>query len=327
MTGSRRLQSRAVILSATFAVLFGTTLTCANARERAFRAFDRESYWNSPLPADAPVDPNSDAIIAWLKRDNDPDHIKLGGTGPTGRWGMPIYWAGRGDPTWNVRNTCSQKQPGEFDKVRIPVHASPDPTSDAAMTVFDRRRGLVYGFHKAHFDTQRQEWGACGGTVYYLSSLGLDGRLSDSDERRNFGHRGFPPPSYAVRLDEVQAGSINHVLKIAVATTRCQHVFPAVGDECGTTAADAPPEGTRIRIKPSVNLEQVRLSPAARVIATALQRYGAVIGDQSGGSPVLKLENTVAEGRGQRWKGRLTTDALAGIPLGLFEVIKLGYGS
>lgn len=326
MTGSRHHYGRAVILTMTIAVLVGTTFTSANAGRRIFRAFDSGSYWNTPLPADAPVDPNSHAIIAWLKGDNGADYIKLSGAGPTGRWGMPIYWATRGDPTWNVVDACSRKQPREFDKVRIPLHASPDPTSDAAMTVFDRHRGLVYGFHDARFDTQKQEWEACGGTVYYLSSLGLDGKLSESDERRNYGHRGFPPPTYAVRLDEVRAGSIDHVLKIAVATTACQHVFPAVGDECGTMAVDAPPEGARIRIKPSVNLDQLELSPAARVIATALQRYGAVIGDQSGSSPVLKLENTVAEGLGERWKDRMT-NALAGIPLDLFEVIKLGYGS
>lgn len=325
MTGSRRLQSRTVLLA--IAVLAGTTPTVANARGGTFRAFDRGSYWNTPLPVDAPVDPNSGAIMAWLKDNNDTDYIRLSGAGTTGRWGMPIYWAGRGDPTWNVVNTCSLDQPREFDRVRIPLHASPDPTPDAAMTVYDRHKGLVYGFREAHFDTQKRQWGACGGTVYYLSSEGLDGRLPESDERHNFGHRGFPPPTYAVRLDEVKAGSINHVLKIAVATTGCEHVFPAVGDECGTRAVDAPPEGTRIRIMPSVNLGELQLSPAARVIATALQRYGAVIGDQSGGGPVLKLENTVAEGSGQRWKGLLTPDGLAGVPLDLFEVIKLGYGS
>jgi hypothetical protein len=323
---SRRPHSRRIGM-VLLAVFFGTTATNSTAGTAPYRAFVSDSFWNTPLPANAPVDPNSSAIIAWLKSDNDPDYLKLSGTGSSGTWGMPIYWAGRGDPTWDVANSCSQKQPREFNSVRIPVGAEPDPTSDAAMTVFDRNRGIVYGFHKAHFDAQTQRWKACGGTVYYLSSLGLDGRLPQSDAPRNFGHRGFPPPTWAVRLDEIQAGSINHVLKIAVHHTGCEHVFPAVGDECGTRAADAPPEGTRIRIKPSVDLNQLHLSPAALVIATALQRYGAVIGDQSGGCPVLKLENTVAEGRGQRWQGRLTTNALANIPLGLFEVIKLGYGS
>jgi hypothetical protein len=316
-----------VVLVLTTLVVTATPVMYPTAAEASYRAFHRVSYWNTPLAKDAPVDPDSRAIIAWLKRNNDPNYVRLSGASSSGDWGMPIYWAHRGTPTWDVANTCEQKQPREFNSVRIPLRAKPDGTPDAAMTVFDRRRGKVYAFHRARFDRQRHTWKACGGTVYYLSSLGLDGRLRQSDQRRNFGHRGFAPPTFAVRLDEVKAGSINHVLKIAVNATACKHVFPAVSDECGSRATNAPPEGARIRIKPSVDLARFHLSRAALIIARALQRYGAVIGDQSGGGPVLKLENTVAEGRGQRWKGRLTPDSLADIPLGLFQVIRLGYGS
>jgi hypothetical protein len=269
---SRRPLGRRVAVVLAIAVLLGTTVTDSTAGGRTYRAFRRASYWNSRLPANAPIDPHSKAIIAWLKRNNDPNFIKLSGADSSGRWGMPIYWAGRGDRTWDVANSCSLKQPREFNSVRIPARARPDATSDAAMTVFDRARGLVYGFHRARFDLQANRWTACGGTVYDLSSLGLDGRLRQSDANRNFGHRGFPPPTWAVRLDEIKAGSINHVVKIAVHHTGCDHVFPAVGDECGTRAADAPPEGTRIRIKPSVDLARLHLSRAAQVIATALQR-------------------------------------------------------
>ena len=67
------------------------------------------------------------------------------------------------------------------------------------------------------------------------------------------------------------------------------------------------------------------LSPAALVIATSLQRYGAVIGDQSGGPAALKVENTVAEGRGWLWSGILGADSLRAIPLSAFEVIVQGW--
>jgi hypothetical protein len=194
------------------------------------------------------------------------------------------------------------------------------------MTVYDGDKGLVYALWHASYNATTDTWSACGGTVYYLSSNGLEGSLLQSDQPRNKGHRGAPPPTYAVRYDEVRAGAIRHVLKIAVNTTKCAHVFPMTGDECGTTAAAAPPEGTRIRIKPSVNLSGLQLSPAALVIARALQTYGAVIGDQ-GGTATLKLENTVAEGSGQLWTGILAAKSLCAIPLDSFEVVKLGYGA
>jgi len=288
-------------------------------------AFSKSSYWNTRLPKNAPVDPASRAIIRFLRRHSARHFISLSGTGPTGEWGMPIYIAGRGDPVYDIANSCSQGRPPEFDHVRIPAGAKADPTSDAAMTVYNRGRGLVFALWHAAFDPDALTWSSCGGTVYYLGSNGLDGKLRRSNEPRNTGHRGIPPPTWAVRLDEIRSGSIDHVLKISVPVTKCRHVFPMVADECGTRAPHAPPEGTRIRIKPSVDLARFHLSSAALVLARALKRYGAVIGDQTAGKINLKVENTVAEGEGWRWRGILGSRSLASIPLRAFQVIRLGY--
>jgi hypothetical protein len=99
-----------------------------------------------------------------------------------------------------------------------------------------------------------------------------------------------------------------------------------VGDECGVTDQWAPPEGTRIQLKPSIDLSRYGLSPAALVIATALQKYGAVIGDQSGGSVSLKVENAVAEGLGRLWSGVLGAKDLDAFSLDDYQVIQLGWG-
>jgi hypothetical protein len=289
-----------------------------------FRAFTGSSYWNTPLPRDAPVDPDSANIIQFLRTDNRPEHLTLAGAGRSGHWGNPIYWASSTSPTYRVITNCVQPAPAQFSSVRIPRGAGPDPTPDASMTVYDVEKGLVYGFyHTVHGGSDR--WSSCGGTVYALESNGVAGSLPESNDARNIGHRGVPPPTYAVRFNEIKAGSIDHVLKISVNHTKCEHVFPMTGDECGTRAAFAPPEGTRIRIKPTLDLRTLDLSPAALIVAVALQRYGAVIGDQSGGGASLKLENTTAEGLGQIWDGVLTADSLAVIPLQNFEVVELGY--
>jgi hypothetical protein len=306
------------------------TLVCADAppsaASRAYRAFAAESYWNRPLPRRAPIATHSHAMIQYLIRNNTPDYITLTGATSGGEWGMPIYWGASTDPKYDVRTNCGRSAPPEFGAVHIPAGARPDPTSDVEMTVYNRGSGKVFGLWRARFDATQGTWTACGGAVYYLRSNGLAGALSQSDNRHNVGHRGFPPPTFAIRLDEIKAGQIRHVLKIAVDETKCANVFPAVGDECGTNDRFAPPEGTRIRIKPGVDLTRLGLSRAALVIARALQRYGAVIGDQTGGAVGVKVENTVAEGRGDLWNGVLNTDSLSRIPLRFFQVIRLGYG-
>jgi hypothetical protein len=279
------------------------------------------SYWNTEVPDAAPSRAKSSDIMGFLAQTNTPDYVRLAGTSSDGQWGLPIYSGGSDSKTYDVRDNCSLRQPSEFAHVRIPAGANPDRSSDAAMVVYNRDRGLVFGFWHARHDDASDTWSACGGTVSYLGSNGLDGKLAASDQAHNIGHRGLPPPMWAVRYPEIRNGAINHVLKIAVHTTGCAHVFPMVGDECGTRAPHAPPEGTRIRIKPSVSLRKLHLSPAALIIARALKRYGAIISDQSSGSVNLKVENTIAEGRGWLWKRLLGPDALRAIPLSDFEVV------
>jgi hypothetical protein len=329
MSASRRIRHPVGILVGCALIALTSALVVllpkSARRDAPYRAFSPSSYWNTPLPLDAPVDTNSENIIAFIKEHSTTDFVHFGGATPEGTWGNPIYWAKRGNPSYEIRNTCSFEPPPEFASVRIPRGARPDPSSDSAMTVYDVAKGHVYAFHWTNYDKASDTWSACGGAVYYLNSNGLHGTLRRSDEPRNDGHRGVPPPAFAVRYDEVQFGEINHVLKIGVTATKCAHVFPMVRDECGTTATHAPPEGTRIRIKPSIDLSLLGLSAPELVVARALQEYGAVIGDQGGGPVSLKLENTVAEGRGQLWDGVLTSDSLAAIPLDGYEVIELGY--
>ena len=290
-----------------------------------YRAFTATSYWNTPLPVDAPVSRRSQKILAFIMRKATTPYVHLAGANDSGQWGNPIYWAKSDDPTYNVGNSCVFDRPPEFASIRIPRGAKPDPSSDSGMTIYDLDKSIVYGLHKARYNDSKDKWRACGGSVYYLASNGLDGGLRRSDEKRNQGHRGVPPSTFAVRYEEVQDGAIEHVLKVAVPLTKCKHVFPMVNDECGTRKKNAPPEGARIRINPSVDLSSINLSPEALTVAKTLQKYGAVIGDQSGGPISLKLENTVAEGRGQLWAGTLTSNALAEIPLSSFEVVRLGY--
>ena len=157
-----------------------------------FRAFTPSSYWNTPLLPDAPVDPRSQAMIDFLQADGATDYIELAGADGDGRWGHPIYWSSEGDAPCKMRNSCDYHRPPEFDSVRIPEGARQDPTSDAAMTVYDTSEGIAYGFYRARYDVERNHWSACGGTVYYLDSNGLEGSLEASDDPRNFGHRGLP---------------------------------------------------------------------------------------------------------------------------------------
>jgi hypothetical protein len=237
-----------------------------------------------------------------------------------------MYTSRRSDPEYRVKVRAGHFR--ELTELRIPEGAQPAANSDGSMTVFDPRRGYVVMLTDAEYDEQDGTWSAAGATVTYLDSNGLHVGTGQSDDPRNRGsHRGNNGATAAVSWDEVQSGEIRHVLKVASGPELSEeHVFPMVGSDGDYTGSDpgVPPQGLRLRIKPSVDLDALDLGDEALVIARALQRCGFYFGD-SGGTTALKLENTVAEGRGQLWE--VGADALCGLPFTpeYWDVVSPGY--
>lgn len=305
-----------------------TTKAPEQPSKAPFRAFSADSWWNTPLPDDPPQNPFEDEILDYLStaEESRDGCLTLAGAGNS-PWGQPIYWAGDGDPEYDVLD-LNEEAPPELDRLRIPAGAESADNSDDSMTIFDRGRGYVVALTAADYDQDSDEWSASSATVTYLESNGLHALTGRSDDDRNLGaHRGNNGAAMAVRFDEVQAGGVPHVLKIAAGPEVADRaVFPMVGSDGDYNGSDpaVPPQGLRLRIKPSIDLRRFNLPPQALVIARALQRYGVYIGD-SGGNSALKLENTVAEGRGQLWDVNVTD--LCGLPFepAYWDVLQEGY--
>jgi hypothetical protein len=122
---------------------------------------------------------------------------------------------------------------------------------------------------------------------------------------------------------EIQRGKIRHRLEIYWHETASRTpegrsaYFPMTGSESGKSGVV--PEGAVIRIRPTLNLKRLSLSPAAYVIARALQKYGAVVGDNSGQGNSLKLQGNT------NWGGILNRNSLAKIPWSDYVFVKGGY--
>jgi hypothetical protein len=184
------------------------------------------------------------------------------------------------------------------------------------MTVYDLTSGYnkVVGLHGSTFSNG--QYSADGIDSYGLSSNGLAGTAAGADDANNFGHRGVSSATRAIRLDEIQAGAINHRLECFWWATAPSHYWPMVGHE--NNKGGIVPEGIVIRIKPTVNLATKGLSPAAKIVATALQQYGCIVGDNSGSGNRLKLEENVD------WTGILDTDSLQPLPWSDWEFVQGG---
>lgn len=316
-----------VALGAVAASRQGSDLPSASP-ERVTRAFEATSWWNEPLPYRTPLDPAARGILRYLRTAPESGRgcLMLAGAGSS-HWGTPSYWSKPSDPSYDIKGLRNIRIP-QLKHLRIPRSARPSSNNDSEMSIYDLQKGYVVALTEAGYDAGSDTWSASGATITYLDSNGLNVRTGRSDDPRNVGtHRGNNGATMAVSWDQVRAGSVRHVLKVAAGPEVANRfVFPMVGSD-GDYEGDnpaVPPEGLRLRIKPSVDLDRFHLSPQALVIARALQRYGFYIGD-SGGTTALKLENTRAEGRGQLWN--IQADALCGLPFTsqYWDVVAGGY--
>jgi hypothetical protein len=213
--------------------------------------------------------------------------------------------------------------------VPMPEDAAPDPESDHHLLVVDRSSNLEWGFWDAA--DEGGTW-TCGlGASMDLLGSGVR-PLAEGNRTWYTSHGpracGFPLVAGLIRMEEIEAGRIDHALVIAYPHIRAGFYTPPASTAQARIGDDAVswrgiPCGGRIQLDPELDLESLGLSRSGRIIARALQRYGAYVGDYSG-AITLYAENSPAAQ--EYWAdGVLDTYELAeAIDLAWFRVLRLG---
>jgi hypothetical protein len=140
------------------------------------------------------------------------------------------------------------------------------------------------------------EWHAAyGGTIqgvsespgYYRDLLNSDGSVR---EQANWGAAATSLPLAAglITREDIWRGSIDHVLAIGLANRSGSSIIragsfasPAQRSDGKSVDPGSIPEGARLRLDPSLDLDSLALSPFARLLAEAAQRYGMIVQDGS----------------------------------------------
>lgn len=121
---------------------------------------------------------------------------------------------------------------------------------------------------------------------------------------------GLPIFPGLVRWDEVVAGAIDHAIRFTVACTSRRFLWPA-RHQAGADDLRCPPMGARFRLKGGFS--EAGFSRDARVIITAMKRYGMIVADN--GSDWF-FQGEVH----RRWTNDLL-DELKTIPAGAFVAV------
>jgi hypothetical protein len=80
-----------------------------------------------------------------------------------------------------------------------------------------------------------------------------------------------------VRLDEVQAGLINHAIRFTVQNSDKSHLWPARHDAGSASNPNLPPMGARFRLKAGFNMSG--FNAPTQVVLTAMKHYGLIAAD------------------------------------------------
>ena len=289
-----------------------------------FRPFKPSSYWNKKFPASAPIDKNNGVYLADAANPAVSDaYLRLtGAPGSAQSFAAPLVWSQATDPLYAI----TPSKYGVPIDVRIPIGATPQSGSDGELWIYELSANRMVVLWQAVFASGN--WSAASTTRYMIDSNGLEKNAAGSDEPMNFGHRGVPPSAQLVRVDEVKAGAVEHRLECywhatgRPDATTPWYYWPMVGYE--PAKGGIVPEGIVIRIKAGLDLSKKGLSPAALVIATALQQYGCMIGDNAGGNGNrLKLERD--EPAWQALDPALDADSLSAVPWSDWEFVEGGY--
>lgn len=254
-----------------------------------WRPFSPDSPWNTPIPADAETDRHSDVLVAGLAGDgglyvNIPEWtvtVRYFDSARAVRRPVRALFAGRFGPGF---------EPGQ--RVPLPDGAIPQAAGDAQahyVTLVDPVRNTAWDIRQGG-QNARGDWHAGFGARVDLAGTGVAAPWMQAERAGLSGGArpsGIPLIAGLIRLDDVKAGQISHALAFAYRDARPGwFVAPA------STALETSPErfgrefglpmGARIQLDPDFDIENTKLSPAGKVIARALQAYGAILVDEAG---------------------------------------------
>lgn len=224
----------------------------------------------------APVHPASDQIIARINSQGGellhPDF----GSNPD--YGLPFVVVPGDQPRVPIQFTLygDESDPGPYP---IPPHAPVEGGSDDHVIAVERPDApggecTLYELYEARYrDGGQNRWDAGSGAVFDLGSK-LPQR---PDHWTSADAAGLPIFPGLVRYEEVQAGAIDHAIRVTFDRTRQAFIHPATHFASDSCHPYDPPMGLRLRLK--AGYDSSGITGQAGVVAEALKRYGMIVAD------------------------------------------------
>lgn len=312
------------------------------------RFFHDTSFWNQPIATQPAIDPASRQMLDFLAKHDDRGFwINLN------KWTIPIYEVNASTPRRRIHRRYHPNSQGSFVRsvpylheghpmghgkafaadaeaglIPVPLNAWPDPESDSHFAIVDWESGWIWDMWAVRIRPDG-EWECNSGMKYPAKGSGVFDRaefaVHNGESIHPYGPAraaGVPILAGTIMYDEVRAGHIAHKLSFATQASALQKFVspPACWTDGGWP--EGLPEGAVVQLDPALDLAKLNLSPAARVVARALQEYGAVNVDVCGGH-CLYGEGLYTDPHQRTWDGFLAENAMIGLTFDHYRVLKM----
>jgi hypothetical protein len=282
-----RTRSARVLVAAAIVVVTGFSVSAPAAASAPHRPVPTNGFapngpWNTKLPLDVPLAPNSAAIVANIATDQAENFGSWAIN--TDSYSAPIYYVGPDTPLQRWSFSDCLNLPDLAPVIADSLAAVPTPAdlivsqgTDESVAIYQPATDTYWDFWRAEQDAAGH-WSACwGGKIeHYHRNPGIFPNPLGATAT------GLPFGAFTIRIDDLRRGYIDHAINIATVRTRANcFSWPASRDDGNTEGADIPCEGQRFRLDPTFDVNTL-LSPAARTIARAMQEYGLIMTDKAG---------------------------------------------
>jgi hypothetical protein len=219
-------------------------------------------------------------------------------------YGIPSTTVGGDHPKVSIAfGYASESDPGPYPFGRsTPIEGG----SDRHAIMLDRSDCTLYELYAARWNGGHPTAGS--GAIFHLE--GPDANRLRPAGWTSADAAGLPIFAGLLRYDEVQAGIVDHAIRMTAGCTHDAYIWPA-RHRAGTSDRRCPPMGARFRLRASFDTST--FGPNVRVVLKAMKRFGMIVADN--GSDWY-FQGTVD----RRWTYRFV-DQLKRIPAGAFVAV------
>jgi hypothetical protein len=232
------------------------------------------AWWDTPVVASRPVAADSSELVADFVNDYRSDYGSVGVN--SGASGIPILTVPASQPMVGlaVQSGCNDYRASTGYQAPVPTNAPLNGTPDSPLVIYQPSSGSEWEFWQAHFSGGMLS--ACWGGR--LSNLATSNGVFPSPY--GLSGSGISYLATAITQSDIASGQIDHALALAMPTCSAPEVSPADRTDCSSDPGQ-PPEGTVYRLPTGLQMPP-GLTPFAKMVFVALQRYGMVVVDQAG---------------------------------------------